>query len=170
MNVKKEEKSEGDDVVIIEPSSAARVKQETKPTTLEPSKKTKIAKKVVKSSSGSSVSKHSVAGGKKKKKTKGKTASESTLTMFDLIKEKGMIPSRGGGRPGRDERELLRFYEHFGKISKPGTQWKWKTSDPELALDREILEKFKSGLRPPSNFRKFNGVWQEKQWAIYNLE
>lgn len=79
-----------------------------------------------------------------------------------------MTPSRGGGRPCRDEREFLRFYAHFGKIEKK-SRWKWSRDEDDFVKIERMLEIFKDGVRPPSNFRKIE-KWKDEEWRKYELE
>ena len=106
---------------------------------------------------------------KKERPKSVKSKPLTIITLMDIItKEKGMVPSRGGGRKGRDEREFLRFYQQFGVIQKPpGREWKWNSNDPELELARKAMDKFKNGMRQPHNFREFSR-WQSG-WTDYEL-
>ena len=106
---------------------------------------------------------------KKKKATKKTTNSSGEIVeLADLILEKGMTPSKGGGGPCRDEREFLRFYAQFGKIEKK-SRWKWSRDEDDFVKIERMLEIFKDGMRPPSNFRKIK-EWKDEEWAKYELE
>ena len=96
------------------------------------------------------------------------SSSGESVELADLILEKGMTPSRGGGRPCRDEREFLRFYAHFGKIGKK-SRWKWSRDEDDFVKIERMLEIFKDGVRPPSNFRKIE-KWKDEEWRKYELE
>ena len=107
---------------------------------------------------------------KKAKKATKKTMKSSgeIVELADLILEKGMTPSKGGGRPCRDEREFLRFYAQFGKIEKK-SRWKWSRDEDDFVKIERMLEIFKDGVRPPSNFRKIK-EWKDEEWKKYELE
>lgn len=102
-----------------------------------------------------------------KKASKPSTLGE-IVELQDLILEKGMTPSRGGGRPCRDEREFLRFYAQFGKIEKK-SRWKWSRDEDDYVKIERMLHLFKNGMKAPSNFRKIN-EWKDEEWSKYDLE
>lgn len=102
-----------------------------------------------------------------KKASKPSTSGE-IVELQDLILEKGMTPSRGGGRPCRDEREFLRFYAQFGKIEKK-SRWKWSRDEDDFVKIERMLRLFKNGMRPPSNFRKIT-KWKDEEWSKCDLE
>ena len=140
-SVKRGSQSDNDDDILLIAPVAQPAKKKAK-TVVEPKKK-KATKKTMKSSG-------------------------EIVELADLILEKGMTPSKGGGRPCRDEREFLRFYAQFGKIEKK-SRWKWSRDEDDFVKIERMLEIFKDGLRPPSNFRKIK-EWKDEEWEKYELE
>ena len=141
-SVKRGSQSDNDDDILLIAPVAQPAKKKAKTVVREPKKK-KATKKTMKSSG-------------------------EIVELADLILEKGMTPSKGGGRPCRDEREFLRFYAQFGKIEKK-SRWKWSRDEDDFVKIERMLEIFKDGVRPPSNFRKIK-EWKDEEWKKYELE
>ena len=56
----------------------------------------------------------------------------------------------------------------FGKIEKK-SRWKWSRDEDDFVKIERMLEIFKDGVRPPSNFRKIK-EWKDEEWKKYELE
>ena len=142
-SVKREVGSDGGgDILLVDPPVAQPAKKKAKTVVSEPKSK--------------------------KKATKSSKSPGEFVELVDLILEKGMTPSKGGGRPCRDEREFLRFYAQFGKIEKK-SRWKWSRDEDDFVKIERMLDLFKNGMRPPSNFRKVS-QWKDDEWSKYELE